>query len=200
MLTEALKKNTIPKRDVPASVARQLRRVVGSGFVEVWGPIDEVPHDAKAYGKYKELLADKAIGSADLKNGKMIFQRTCGSCHKLYGQGNNIGPDLTGSNRSNIDYLLLNVLEPSAEIQDDYKLVVITTRDGRTYSGNILSENQRQITMRIVGQDAVNINKSTIQSREVMPTSMMPVGLFETLSDAEIINLVAYLKTYQDVM
>jgi len=199
MLTQALKTNTIPKRDVPASVARQLRRVVGSGFVEVWGPIDEVPHDAKAYGKYKALLTDNALSAADLKNGKMIFQRTCGSCHKLYGQGSNIGPDLTGSNRSNLDYLLLNVLEPSAEIQDDYKLMVVTTRDGRTYSGNILSENQRQITMRVVGQDAVIINKSTIQSREVIPTSMMPAGLFETLTDAEIINLVGYLRTHEDL-
>lgn len=63
----------------------------------------------------------------------------------MYGEGNILGPDLTGSNRTDVDYILLNVLEPSAEIQDDYKRVVITTRDGRTFSGNIISENQRQI-------------------------------------------------------
>ena len=199
LLTQALKNGVIPKRDVQANVARQLRRVVGSGFVEVWGPIDDVPHDAKAYAKYKTMLSAEAKSKASLEEGKVLFQRTCGACHKLFGQGAAIGPDLTGSNRSNVDYLLLNILEPSAEIQDDYRLVVVTTRDGRTYSGNIIGENQRQITMRVVGQDAVVINKSTIQSREVTPTSMMPPGLLEPLTDAEVTNLMVYLQSPMDV-
>lgn len=199
LLTQALKNKTIPKRDVQANVARQLRRVVGSGFVEVWGPIDDVPHDAAAYAKYKTMLSNEAISKASLAEGKVLFQRTCGACHKLFGQGADIGPDLTGSNRSNVDYLLLNILEPGAEIQDDYRLVVVTTRDGRTFSGNIIRENQRQITMRVVGQDAVVINKSSIQSREVTPSSMMPPGLLEPLTDAEVVNLVAYLQSPMDV-
>jgi putative heme-binding domain-containing protein len=195
MLTNALKDQIIAKRDVPASVARQLRRVVGSGFVEIWGPIDEVSVDQQAYAKYQSLLTASALSNANTKKGQMLFQRTCGSCHKMYGKGGSIGPDLTGSNRTDVDYLLFNVLNPSGEIQDDYKLVVITTRDGRTYSGNISAENDRQITLRIVGQDAVIINKANIQSREVMPVSMMPNGLFETLNDTEIVDLVAYLRT-----
>ncbi len=110
-----------------------------------------------------------------------------------------MGPDLTGSNRTDPEYILMNVLEPSAEIQDDYKMVVINTRDGRTYSGNIIAENQRQITMRIVGQDQVVINKSGILSREVTDVSMMPSGLFENLTQAEIVNLMGYLKTNKRV-
>jgi putative heme-binding domain-containing protein len=145
------------------------------------------------------MLSDDKTSKASLSEGKVLYQRSCGACHKLFGQGGSIGPDLTGSNRSNIDYLLLNILEPSAEIQDDYRLVVVTTRDGRTYSGNITSENQRQITMRVVGQDAVVINKSTIQSREITPTSMMPPGLLETLTNEEVANLVAYLRSPADV-
>ncbi|MES2454528.1 MAG: PVC-type heme-binding CxxCH protein [Bacteroidota bacterium] len=194
LLTQAIKNKTIEKRDVPQSVARQLRRVVGSGFVEVWGPIDQLPSNELAYKKYRELLTPKALDNANLKKGQLVFMRTCGSCHKMYSEGGTIGPNLTGSNRSKVDYLLFNVLEPSGEIQDDYKLVVVTTRDGRTYSGNIAGENERQITMRIVGQEAVVINKSNIQSREVMPVSMMPNGLFETLSNAEIVNLVGFLS------
>ena len=193
-LTNALKNNVISKNEVPANVARQLRRVVGSGFVEVWGPIDDTPIDHREVAKYKNLLSDKAVKSADLKNGQKLFQTVCGSCHKMYGQGGVIGPDLTGSNRSNLDYLLFNILSPSEEIQDAYKMVVITTRDGRTYSGNIVSENQRQVTIRIVGQDAVVINKSSIQSREVTAVSMMPQGLLTTLKDKEIIDLVTYIR------
>jgi putative heme-binding domain-containing protein len=193
--TQALKNNVIPKNEVPANVARQLRRVVGSGFVEVWGPIDDTPLDQREFVQYKSLLSEKAVQSADIKNGKLLFQGTCGSCHKMYGQGGLIGPDLTGSNRSNIDYLLFNILSPSEEIQDAYKMVVITTRDGRTYSGNIIAENQRQITIRVVGQDAVVINKSSIQSREVTDVSMMPQGLLTTLTDKERVDLLTYLRT-----
>jgi putative heme-binding domain-containing protein len=90
---------------------------------------------------------------------------------------------------------LFNVLNPSGEMQDDYRLVVVTTRDGRTYSGNIISENDRQVTMRIVGKESTNINKSDIQSRETMATSLMPVGIFETLKENEVLDLVKYLQT-----
>ena len=200
MLTQALKDETIPKPDVPAYVARQLRRVVGSGFVEVWGPIDELSSDqSAAYSKYRALLTDAAITNANPGNGRVIFQRTCGPCHKMYGEGGNLGPDITGSNRTNVDYLLSNVLDPSGEIQDDYKMVVVTTRDGRTYAGNVATENERQLTLRVVGQDAVVINKSEIQSREETPNSMMPPGLFGTLTDAEVLDLVAYLRTSEQV-
>ncbi|MEO6497752.1 MAG: c-type cytochrome, partial [Mucilaginibacter sp.] len=193
-LAQAIKNKTIEKRDIPAGTARQLRRVVGSGFVEIWGPIDQLPSNEIAYKKYRALLTPKAVENADLKKGRGVFLRTCAACHKLYGEGGNIGPDLTGSNRQKVDYLLFNVLEPSGEIQDDYKLVVITTRDGRTYSGNVASENERQVTMRIVGQEAAIINKSNIQSREVMPVSMMPTGLFQNLTDEEVIDIVGYLS------
>jgi putative membrane-bound dehydrogenase-like protein len=199
LLTQALKEQAVPKRDVPPYVARQLLRVVGSGFVEVWGPIEQSGTDEQAYAKYRQLLSAKALSGASAVKGRAVFQRTCGSCHKMYGKGGILGPDLTGSNRSNPDYLLFNVLNPSGEIQDDYKMVVITTRDGRTYSGNVVTENARQLTLRVVGQDAVLINKSTIQSREVTPVSMMPPGLFNNLTDAEVLDLVAYFQTQEQV-
>ena len=199
LLTQALAKGTLPKKDVPVYTARQLRRVVGSGFVEVWGPIDHVAFDEKAYTKYRALLSENALGTADAHKGKQVFTTTCGPCHTLYGEGGKIGPDLTGSNRTNVDYLLGNILDPSGEIQDDYKMVVVTTRDGRTYVGNVAKETDRQLTLRVVGQDAVVVNKSDIQSREVTPTSMMPTGLLEPLSDREVLDLVGYLRTRESV-
>jgi putative heme-binding domain-containing protein len=201
MLTQALKNNTIPRSDVPVYAARQLLRVVGSGFLEIWGePLDELTGDQRAaYTKYKTLLTEGAIGGANASNGRVLFSRTCGPCHKMYNEGGTLGPDITGSNRANLDYLLSNVLNPSGEIQDDYKMVVITSRDGRTYVGNVVAENERQVTLRVVGQDAVVINKSDIQSRETTSNSMMPQGLFNALSDAEVVDLVAYLRTSTQV-
>ena len=195
LLTQAISKNIITKKEIPTYVARQLRRVVGSGFVEVWGPIDHVAFDEKAYKKYKNLLTDKTVAEANPNQGKLVFQKTCAPCHKMYGEGGIIGPELTGSNRANLDYLLGNILDPSGEIQDDYKMVVVTTRDGRTYVGNIAKETERQLTLRIVGQDAVVVNKSDIQTRETTPVSMMPSGLLETLSDREVTELMAFMRT-----
>lgn len=193
-LTTAIKNKRIPRKDISANTARQLRRVVGSGFVEVWGPIDDKPRDNKEFAKYKALMASDAAKKMDIVKGKQLFLKTCGPCHKMFGEGGNIGPDITGSNRSNLDYLLFNILTPSAEIQDDYKMVVVTTRDGRTYSGNVVTENQRQITMRVVGQNDVVLNRSSIQTKEITGTSMMPQGLLNTLSDEEVINLLGYLN------
>jgi putative heme-binding domain-containing protein len=199
LLTKEIKEKRIPKKEVPASAARQLLRVVGSGFIEVWGPIEQVPSDKAAYEKYQKLLSSQNLTTGNLKSGKTIFQKSCGACHKMFGEGGEMGPDLTGSNRSDTDYILMNVLEPSSEIQDAYKMVVINTRDGRTYSGNVVTENQRQLTLRVVGQDPVVINKSSILSREATEVSMMPPGLFENLSEKEIVDLVAYLKTNKAV-
>lgn len=200
-LAQAMKNEKIPRTDVPVYAARQLLRVVGSGFMEIWGaPLDELSNDQRAsYDKYKALLTDEAVASANTVNGRLLFNRTCAPCHKMYNEGGTLGPDITGSNRANLDYLLSNVLNPSDEIQDDYRMVVITSRDGRTYVGNVVAENERQVTLRVVGQDAVVINKSDIQSRETTTTSMMPQGLFSTLTDAEVLDLVAYLRTSSQV-
>ena len=198
LLTEALKDGSMEKSEVPAYVARQMRRVVGNGFVEVWGPIDQLSVDKAAdYAKYQALLTDQAVAAADVSQGEAVFKTNCGACHVMYGEGGKVGPDLTGSNRANLDYILSNMLSPSEVIQDDYKMVVITTRDGRTYLGNITAENERQVTLRMVGQDGLVINKSDIQTREVSNASLMPEGLLNNLAEEEVVDLIAYLRTEQ---
>jgi putative heme-binding domain-containing protein len=112
----------------------------------------------------------------------------------LHDEGGKIGPDLTGSNRTNLAYLLSKVLNPSGDVQEDYKLVVITTQDGRTYSGNVISENDRSLTLRVVGQEPIAISKSQIRTRDVSAKSMMPEGLLNNLSDEELVDLIGYLK------
>jgi putative heme-binding domain-containing protein len=198
MLTDALAEGTIPRRDIPAFVARQMVRVLGPAFTDVWGPVASASEE-KAFARYRGLLNDNALAAADPKRGRTVFLRTCGPCHKMYGEGGSIGPDLTGSNRTNRDYLLFNVLNPSGEVQDAYKMLVITTRDGRTLSGNVVGETARQITVRVIGRDPVVINKADIQSREVTAFSLMPTGLFDTLEDKEIVDLVAFLRTVEPV-
>ena len=201
MLTEAIDSGKVPKRDVPAYVARQMRRVVGNTFVDVWGPIDALSADKDlAFEKYRRLLTKENLAKADSGHGRELFKRTCYACHKLYGEGGAVGPEITGANRSNLEYILGNVLTPSVEIQDAYKMTIVLTDEGRTYSGIVAGENNRQLMLRVANEpEPVSIAKSTIESREIAPVSMMPEGLLGTLKDDEVIDLVSYLQTTKQV-
>jgi putative membrane-bound dehydrogenase-like protein len=195
MLTDALAAGSVPRQDVPPHLARQVRRVVGTRFADVWGPIPDDAVEDRAYSRYKGLVNDTAMKSANAQNGHSVFMRTCGPCHKMYGEGGVVGPDLTGSNRANFEYLLANVLNPNADVPEAYRMVLVTTRDGRTFSGNVVGETDRQLTLRVVGRDNAIITKSDIQSREATTVSMMPTGLFDSLTDHEVLDLVAFLRT-----
>jgi putative membrane-bound dehydrogenase-like protein len=195
MLTDALATNAVPRRDIPPHVARQLRRLAGTRFADIWGPVEANAVEDKAYARYRGLLNDTAMKTANVQNGHGLFLRTCGPCHKMYGEGGDVGPELTGSNRANLEYLLSNVLNPNGDVPDAYKMVLVTTRDGRTFSGNVVAETDRQLTLRVVGHDNAVIRKADIQSRETTAVSMMPTGLFDSLTDREVIDLVAFLRT-----
>ena len=200
LLTNALKDGSVSKSEVPAYIARQMRRVVGNGFVEVWGPIDDMNIDKEAaYVRYTALLTPEVLSGADLGRGRLLYDQTCAPCHVLHGQGGLVGPDITGANRESLDYLLSNILSPSEVIQDDYFMVIVTTNDGRTHIGNVSSETERQLTLRVVGTESLVINKSDIQAREVSPISMMPEGLLNTLSDEDVVNLIAYLQGEEQI-
>ncbi len=104
LLTDALANGGVPRSDIPPHASRQLLRVVGTRFVEVWGPVERSATEDKAYARYRRLLNENAMRTADVQNGRAVFQRTCASCHTLYGEGGTIGPDITGSNRANLEY------------------------------------------------------------------------------------------------
>ena len=198
-LLAALKSGAVRKRDITAFAARQLQRVIGPAFVDFWGPIAQPTQDKQAdMITLKRQLTDEALARANVSNGRAVFERTCASCHTLYGQGGTIGPDITGSNRANLDYILAEIIAPSEVIQEGYQLVIVTTRDGRTLAGNLVAEDEQQITLRMIGQDAM-VAKSEILSREKSAVSMMPEGLLKMLSQEEVRDLIAYLRTTRQV-
>ena len=138
------------------------------------------------------LLALEAAGG-DLAGGVEL--------HLTYDEeaGGEIGPDLTGSNRANLDYILENILNPSGDIPEGYQMILVTTRGGQTYAGTLASENEQQLVLRVVGLPPVTVAKSEIQSRETIPTSMMPEGLMATMKDGEVVDLINYLRTTKQV-
>ena len=194
-LLGSLRSGAIEKSEIPTYAARTLESMLGSDFSEVYGDAAALSGDKGAlFEKYRKLLTPEIMTNADPFEGKVVFDRTCAACHLLYGEGGEIGPDLTGSNRANLDYILLNILDPSADIPDSYKMVTVTTHEGQTLVGSIAEENGRRIVLNSVGQKQI-VAKQDIKSRVVSDISMMPEGLLMTLKDDEVANLIQYLRT-----
>jgi len=194
-LLGSLRSGAIEKSEIPSYAARTLESMLGSDFSEVYGDAAALSGDKGAlFEKYRKLLTPEIMTNADPFEGKVVFDRTCAACHLMYGEGGEIGPDLTGSNRANLDYILLNILDPSADIPDSYKMVTVTTHEGQTLVGSIAEENGRRIVLNSVGQKQI-VAKQDIKSRVVSDISMMPEGLLMTLKDDEVANLIQYLRT-----
>jgi putative heme-binding domain-containing protein len=123
-----------------------------------------------------------------------MFVKTCQQCHTLFGQGNKVGPELTGSNRADLDYLLSNVLDPSALIAKDYMSTVIATTDGRTLVGIVRDEDANSVTLQ-TANEVLQIPLTEIDERQPGEKSMMPDDIFQPLKEHEIRALVAYLAS-----
>src|SRR6202020_1364219 len=95
----------------------------------------------------KKRLDAKALAGADRGRGRALFDRLCASCHRLHGQGGEIGPDLTGSGRDNIDYLLENIIDPGATVTADFRMVVVAMNDGRVLNGMVKAQSERTLTL-----------------------------------------------------
>jgi putative heme-binding domain-containing protein len=199
-LLDTIKTVGIPKEDIPAHVARSLGFLLGDSFVEVFGDVRELSQDRTAQiAKYKKLLTAEALETADPGKGRAIFKKTCAACHTLYGTGGKIGPDLTGSNRANLDYILLNSVDPSYDVPVGYKMIVIQTVDGRVLNGVIAEEDGQRVILKTVEQPRVVVLKSDIEDRLISPKSMMPDGQLEQMKPQEVKDLIKYLQTIEQV-
>tara|TARA_B100000902_G_scaffold330507_1_gene327495 strand:- start:215 stop:1360 length:1146 start_codon:yes stop_codon:yes gene_type:complete len=198
-LVSAMGKGKVSKGEIPAYVARSLHAMLGDSFEKVYGKVQPVSAGKdKLIAKYKSMVLASDMSKTDASKGRVIYQRTCLACHIMYGEGGKIGPELTGSNRSDLDYFLLNVLAPSYDVPEGYRMVTITSKDGQVSVGNVIEENANKVVLNMVGQQSV-IAKSDVKTRVTSKISMMPEGLLLTLKDPEILDLIKYLRTEKQV-
>ncbi len=166
-----------------------------SRLSKVWGEIRLPDEKRKALmAQFKKMLTPKFLKRANLSNGRMLFQKTCMQCHMLHGEGGKIGPDLTGSNRANLDYILENVLDPSALVGKDYQLNKIELSNGRTLAGLIVEKSAARMTVQTVNEKVV-VAVDDVDDITVLKTSMMPDGLFDKLKRTEVRDLIGYLAS-----
>jgi putative heme-binding domain-containing protein len=138
------------------------------------------------------------LAKADPSKGRAVYNQVCAQCHTLYGEGGKIGPDLTGSDRANLHYVLENTLDPSAVIGGDYRLVNVYTTQGRLVSGIVVEETDRALTMQTATEKVV-LARGDIEDRQVSAVSMMPEGLLDPLTPDQFRDLVAYLASKKQV-
>ncbi len=163
---------------------------------EVWGDLNAPKADLEQRKvKFRTTLSPAALAKADAIKGKMIFTATCGTCHRLLGEGQDVGPDLTGSNRADLDYLLDNVLDPNAVIGKDYQLNVFELNDGRIASGVIKEETAAAYRVTLPGGIEQIVKKAEVKKRTLSPMSTMPEGLFDALPADMLLDLVKYLQS-----
>lgn len=186
----------IPRTEVSAFHARQIRglgdEALSKELAAVWGELREAGGDkAKMIEEMKGKLTPAALAKANLSNGRALYQ-LCAACHMMYGEGGKVGPDLTGSGRANLDYLLENILDPSGVVSADYRMSMVTLKDGRVLSGVVARQDDRTLTLRLMTEETT-VEKAEIAKQDTSPVSMMPEGLLTALQPEQVRDLIAYL-------
>ena len=196
-LLDAVGRRAVPRTDLGPFHARQIAGLGDAALLqklnEVWGAV-RAPDANKRAGiaRWRTELSPGNLAQADLGKGRRVFQQTCGVCHVLYGEGSRVGPELTGSGRSNLDYLLENIVDPSAVVPADFRMTIATMKDGRVLNGIAGAKTARTLTLQGPGEPVV-LELSEIQSLERVEQSLMPDGLLESLPAESARDLVAYL-------
>lgn len=131
--------------------------------------------------------------SGNPEEGYQLYKVRCAVCHKLFGEGSDIGPDLTGYERHNPDFWLPAIIDPSLEIREEYANFILTTNDQRVLIGMVAEQNPRSVTLRDAGNQLTTIARDQIAELRATPTSLMPPGLLLGLTDQQVADLFAYL-------
>lgn len=201
----AVADGTLSPRLLDAVSLRRQLQALGDAEIETllqraWGRSVTPSASAEAdIARFKQLFTPQFLAAADVANGRAIFARTCQACHTLYDRGGTIGPDLTGSNRADLDYLLANIVDPSAEMGREYQLVTLRLADGRSISGNLVKDAPTALTMKTLGGTVVVPRTDLAKDKPGKPAidfakvSLMPPGQLHMLSETDGRDLLGYL-------
>ena len=196
-LIEAIDAGEVDSRELAASQVRQLLALGNARIQKVleskWGVVQETP-EAKlaAIERWKKELTQESLAGAKLEEGAALFKKSCATCHKLYGEGLTIGPDLTGANRSNLDYLLMNIIDPSSVVPKQFTTSVIALHSGRVITGVVVGETEKTITVQ-TDKEQLTVATDDIEQRRNSGKSLMPDGMIDALTPDQVRDLFAFM-------
>ena len=160
---------------------------------KLWGAVrtDRNPQREAVIAASRRLVRGR---EGDWKRGREVFQKSCAACHKLHGEGNVIGPDITKSGRGTLDQLLSNVFDPNLVIGEAYQARLAQMKDERVIVGLPVEDNDQRLVLRTpTGQDET-LARGDIAKTEVLKVSLMPEGLEATMNEQERVDLLTYLS------
>ena len=187
---------------LPRSVldANHLRKILESNDREAIWAVE------KAFGRVREernperekVVREMGQVLREMKGdphaGRLVFRNFCGQCHTLYGEGGNVGPDLTGNGRGSFEQLLSNVFDPSLVIGPQYQVTTVVTKDGRNLTGLITENGEQRIVVRMAGEGEEAVPRNNVKYTRVSKLSMMPEGIETLLSRQDLADLFAFLS------
>lgn len=199
LLLQAMEQGVLPRQDLTSYHVRQLHSLgdpeIDQKVTEVWGELRDSPIEKRQQiAQWKTRLTASVLQQADLSHGRLQFNTICGKCHRLFGEGQTIGPDLTGSNRNNLDYLLENMIDPSAVVNKDFRMTIVQLADGRVLNGVVVAQTDRTITLQSL-TEKLTLEKTEIEEMRATSLSPMPEGQLEKLTPEEVRDLVGYLMS-----
>jgi len=133
-------------------------------------------------------------GKGDAAAGQLLFDKHCASCHTLFGRGTKLGPDLTTADRKNRQWLLLNIVDPSAVVRLEYAAYDAVTSDGRVLSGLVAEATPQAVTLVNAKNERTVLPRDQIERLNPSPVSLMPEKLLDTLDDQELRDLFGYSR------
>ncbi len=198
-LLASLGEKKIPAGDITADLARQIKNLgneeITARLTEVWGNVGDTSADGKAeIARWTATINSRPEKGPDPSHGRAVFAKTCQQCHTLFGEGGKVGPDLTGSNRANLEYVLSNILDPSAVMAKEYQPTIVTLVDGRVVTGIIKEQDKNTVTVQ-TSNETLTIGREDIDEMTATTVSMMPADLLKQHTEAEVRALVAYLAS-----
>ncbi len=197
-LLEAVRSQVVPKSLLTADLVRQLRSLKDLGVTgtlgEIWGVVRETSPDMVAeVERVKRIYNAGGSTPGNASRGRVVFNQICAQCHRLFESGGVVGPDITGANRSDINYLLQNILYPNAVIPNEYRASTVALKDDRVLTGLVRSQDAVSLVIQ-TANETVTVPRSEVSKVEMTEVSMMPEGLIAGLSDPQIRDLIYYLS------
>jgi putative heme-binding domain-containing protein len=196
-LLRAVEAGHIPKADIPAAQVDRLRESQDKAVAALAEKLFGKPARASSAELASEMGRVKVLvtgGKGDAAAGKATFVARCATCHTLFGEGGKTAPDLTGYERRNAEYLVFNIVDPSAAVREEYTTFRVKTTDGQSLDGLIAERGGNQITLVDAAGQRTVIPKDRVAEERALPTSLMPEGLLAALSDQQLRDFFAYLS------
>jgi putative membrane-bound dehydrogenase-like protein len=198
-LLDEIAAGNIPREELTATHARQIRSFGDESLTirlsELWGELRDSPQDKQdQIARLKTELTPQRLSLADKRQGRAVFQTTCASCHRLFGAGGSIGPDLTGSGRHNLDYVVSNIVDPSAVVSKEFRMSLVRHTDGRVLSGLLVSQDDERLVLQTL-KEKLTIPREDVADLSLSTLSAMPDGLLQPLKPEQVRDLVAYLMS-----